>query len=176
MQLKSITAIAVLLLVVASLLVTGCTTSTTSTTSPTPTPTPIPTPVDYSSALTNASESTNFIMERPFTKSINERGNDVYKGVGRNATNPSSHSVTLVKEVTKSQTEAKTVYDDAIATKLKEGYTPAPEEAAAWKPSGCPDCVAVWMGYKGNSGFFCLYGYDYTVNGWLVTEQSVNMT
>ena len=176
MQFKSIATIAVLLLVVASLSVAGCTVSPTGTSSPTPspTPTPNPTPVDYSSALTKASESANFIMERPFTKSVNERGNDVYKGVGRNATNPGSPSVTLVKEVTKSQTEAKTVYDKAVATKLNEGYIADPTGAAAWKPSGCPDCIAVWMGSKGNSGFLCHYLYDYTVNGWLVVEQSAS--
>src|SRR5674536_172394 len=42
MQLKSITAIAVLLFVVASLLVSGCTTSNTSTATPTATPTTSP--------------------------------------------------------------------------------------------------------------------------------------
>src|SRR5665811_2002127 len=42
MQLKSITAIAVLLFVVASLLVSGCTTSNTSTATPTATPTTTP--------------------------------------------------------------------------------------------------------------------------------------
>jgi len=45
MQLKPITAIVVLLVVVASLLVVGCTVNTSSTSSPTPTPTPVPTVV-----------------------------------------------------------------------------------------------------------------------------------
>ncbi|MGA3359876.1 MAG: hypothetical protein ABSC87_06685 [Halobacteriota archaeon] len=181
MQLKPITAIVVLFLMVASLSVAGCI-NFSSTPSPTPTPTPTPTstptPTDYSSALTNATESGNFIMERPFTKSTNERGNDVYKGVGRNATNPGSHSVTLVEEVTKSQTEAKQVYDKATSDKLNQGYTADTTAAAEYKSTACPgfmSCVEVWAGSYGTKYFLCSYGYDSTVHGWKVTQQSFAM-
>jgi len=118
MQLKLVAVIVVL--VVASLLVAGCTVGLPSTSSPTPTPTPTPTATtDYSSILTKDAESSNFIMERAYTKSTNERGNDVYKGVGRNATLPGSTSVTLVTELTKSEAEAKQVYDKGVMVTLR---------------------------------------------------------
>jgi hypothetical protein len=171
-------AVIVALVMIASLSVAGCTVGLPSTSSPTPTPTPIPastpvpTPVDYSSALTKSVESTNFIMERPFTKSASERGNDVYKGVGRNSTNPGSASVTLVFEVTKSQSEAKKVYDGAVATKLNEGYTANPSQAANYKAHN-PGVTEVWAGSSGTKGFLCYYDYNTAIfNSWEVIQQS----
>lgn len=153
------------LVIVASLSIAGCTSNSTS--SPTPTPA-----TDLSSDLTKAVESVNFIMERPFTKSINERGNDVYKGVGRNSTSPGSASVTLVYEVTKSQNESKKVYDEAVATKLKEGYTADPSQAAMYKARN-PNVKEVWIGSSGTKDFLCFYDYDTNFfNSWEVLQQS----
>jgi len=112
---KPIGEIVVLSLVVVSILISGCTVISPSTSTPSPTSSPtVTTPTltpstDYSSELTKYYEAGTAIMERPFTKSINERGNDVYKGVGRNATMPGAGSVTIVVEFTKSQAEAKAV-------------------------------------------------------------------
>ena len=114
-------------------------------------------------------------MERPFTKSTNERGNDVYKGVGRNATNPGSSSVTAVVEFTKSKAEAKTVYDYAVDTKGKEGYVFS-SEATAYRKSICTQCTAVWTGYNGNKFFACDYEYDPQFSTWMVTTQTFTTT
>ena len=131
----------VALILIASLSAAGCTVGLPSTSSPTPTSTttstttsaPIQTPADYSSALTRQYESYNIVMEQPFTKSTNARGNDVYKGVGRNATVPGSENVTFVIEKTKSKAEAKNVYNATVAAKLKEGYKANSTKAAAYK-------------------------------------------
>ena len=123
MQLKQISAIIVFLLVFASLSVAGCINMTSPSPSPSPSPTPTATPtiappIDYSSVLTGSVESGNYIVTRPFTKSTNERGNDVYKGVGMNATLSGSKDVTLVFELTGTKAEAKQVYDQIVATKI----------------------------------------------------------
>jgi hypothetical protein len=114
-------------------------------------------------------------MKRPYTKSINERGNDVYKGVGRNATLPGSHSVTLVTEVTKSETEAKQVYDKAVNEKLANGYTIYSDLTARYKASN-PDYKAAWVGSSGQNEFACTYYYSYVVDSWVVEQQSFAMT
>jgi hypothetical protein len=162
------------LVIVASLSIAGCTVGlpSTSSPSPTPTPTPVPTPVDYSSKLTSVVESGNFIMTRPFTKSTNSRGNDVYKGVGRNATMSGSKDVTLVFELTNSKTEAKRIYDEIIASKLREGYTLDSTELSKIKASTHWD--EVWFGRYGSSWFECSYAYDYgpEIPYWTVTQQS----
>lgn len=167
----------IVLVMIASLSVAGCTVGFPSTSSPTPTQTATtPTPsADLSSYLTNASESGNFIMERPFTKSINERGNDVYKGVGRNATLPGSSSVTVVVEVTKSQAEAKQLHDSQVSGKLSEGYTPDPTAAAKYQANN-PGTVAAWAGTYGADNFLCYYYYDYTANARLSYQQSFSTT
>ena len=181
MQLKPITAIIVLLLVVASISVAGCSPPIPSpSSSPTPTPTattPTKIPItDQSSALTQGYESGNFIMERAFTKSTNERGNDVYKGVGRNSTSPGADSVTLVVEFTKSEAQSKTVYNNEIATKKNQGYV-FNSEVTAYRKSSCPECKEVWFGVYGNNrGVLCEYEYSLQFSSWVVTEQSVVAT
>jgi hypothetical protein len=163
------------LVIVASLSLAGCTFPI-STSSPTPTPTPTPTTtptpvVDYSSTLTSKVESGNFIMTRPFTKSTNAQGHDVYKGVGRNATLSNSPEVTLVFELTKTQTAAKQVYDKIVATKLNEGYTLNPKVSAD-KKAQSSTWVEVWYGTYGSNWFQCSYGYGPEVPSWMVTQQS----
>jgi len=176
MQLKPITAI--LLLVLASLLISGCTVTTPFTSSPTPTvtptaTTPTPTPIlDHSSDLTTAFESGNFIMERPFTKSINERGNDVYKGVRRNVTASDAPSVTVVIEFTKSEAQAKTVYDNAVALKKNQGYV-LDASLTAYGKANCPQCKDLWEGtYNLYDVFTCQYDYVPHFQSWLVTQQT----
>ena len=139
---------------------------------PTPSVTPTPTPpADYSSVLNSKVESGNFIMTRPFTKSTNERGNDVYKGVGRNATLPGSTDVTLVYELTNTQAEAKQVYDKMVATKLQQGYILNPT-AVAENKAASPSWVDVWYGTYGSNWSACSYGYGPEVHSWTVIQQS----
>jgi hypothetical protein len=168
MQLKPITPIIVLLLVVASISVAGCSPPIASP-SPSPTPTAAPTiatPTDYSSVFASSVESGNFIVTRPFTKSTNERGNDVYKGVGRNATLSGSKDVTLVFELTGTKAEAKQVYDKVVATKIKEGYTPDASITVSRNHE------AFWVGTYGSNWVYCAYGYGPEVPSWTVLQQS----
>jgi hypothetical protein len=162
---------AVVLVMIASLFVAGCTTNTTSPTptpTPSPTSTPKPTPTDYSSALTEQYESFNFTMEQPFTRSTNARGNDVYTGVGSTA--PGSPRVTIVIEKTKSKAEAKSVYNATVAAKLKEGYKFNRTNTAAYKNTSAYE--EVWVGNSGANWFLCSYRYDIIVHGWIVIQQS----
>lgn len=164
----------VALILIASLSAAGCTVGLPSTSSPTPTSTttstPIQTPADYSSALTRQLESYNFIMEQPFTKSTNTRGNDVYKGVARNATVPGSKNVTFVIEKTKSKAEAKNVYNATVAAKLKEGYKANRTDAAAYKATKAYE--EVWVGNYSRLWFMCNYGQNYILHGWAFTQES----
>lgn len=165
---------------VAALSVAGCTVGLPGTSSPTPTPTPtptstpIPTPVDYGSVLTKQNEAGAGIMERPFTKSTNERGNDVYKGVGRNASLPGAPSITWVIELTKSEAEAKQLYDKYVALRLSEGYTPHPEWVAGWKAK------EAWAGSRYSSGnarfgnqFYVISSYNSAVNSWTLATEAI---
>lgn len=168
----------IVFIIVASLLVAGCTVSVPIGKLPTPTPSPTlaskvtPTPnVDYSSILTKRMESTNFIIERPFTKSTNTRGNDVYKGVGRNATQPNSESVTLVFELVGTKAEAKQVFDKEVAIKLNDGYIFDAKETARDKAES-PSVVEAWDGDLGQNWFYCGYRYETTVDSWMVFTQS----
>jgi len=168
MQLKPITAIVVLLLVVASLLVAGCT-SNKSPSSSTSTPTPIPAQADYSSFFDWSYRAGGFFLDTPFTKSTNVRGNDVYMGSIRNTSLPGQKGVTVVEELTNSQTEAKQLYDKYVSNKLSEGYTSYPQEVANWKYDG------KWFGATDPTHqFYVLYRYSTDVNSWVVTTQASN--
>jgi len=166
------------LILVASLSVAGCTVGPSSTSSPTPTSTPTSTttsapiqaPADYSSALTAQYESYGLTMERPFTKSTNARGNDVYKGVGRNATVPGSPSVTIVIEKTKSKAEAKSVYNATIAAKLKEGYKANRTLAATYKATKAYE--EVWVGNHSVNWFMCNYGQNLILHSLTFSQES----
>jgi len=50
------------------------------------------------------------------------RGNDVYRGVIRNASQPGSKSTTIVIELTKSNDQAKQLFDSEVAAKTSAGY------------------------------------------------------
>jgi multidrug efflux pump subunit AcrB len=167
----------VALILVASLSAAGCTVGLPSTSSPTPTSTttstttstPIKTPADYSSALTEQYESYNLTMERPFAKSTNARGNDVYMGVGRNAT-PGSPRVTIVIEKAKSKAEAKNVYNATIAAKLKEGYKVNRTHTAAYKATKAYE--EVWVGNYSANWFMCNYGQNLILHSWAFSQES----
>ncbi len=86
-------------------------------------------------------------MTRAFTKSTSERGNDVYKGVARNATTPETNTWTIVIELTTSKAEAKQLYDQTVAQKINEGYTIQPVRIALEKAEE-PFLTEVWVGLK----------------------------
>ena len=83
---------------------------------------------------------------------------------------PGSKSVTFVKQLTKSQAEAKSLYDKYVALRLSEGYTPRPDWVAWWK-----NLTEVWAGVQYSSGnqFYVMYSYNYGVNSWTLTTEAV---
>jgi hypothetical protein len=167
MQFKSITAIIVLLLVVASLSVAGCTVSNNSASStPTPAPTTEPT-TDYTSYF-NSQVSANATIVKPYEKSTNSRGNDVYTGVVRNKYTPSS-TWTLTHELAKSEGDAKAAVDATIAQKINAGFTLKPEETAALKTQ-MAGTVGVWEGVNSAGEIFLVY-YEYASDLWWVELQ-----
>ena len=113
---KPITAIAVLLLLVTSLSVSGCT--VTNTDNPSPTRLPIPSSLYQikttttnatSNAITANYASNGYKIVKAFTKGTNQYGNVVYTGTlnDKNATHlkPYQHNVTI--ELIKNKTETK---------------------------------------------------------------------
>jgi hypothetical protein len=180
MQLKPIAVIAVLLLVVASLSVSGCVVITPSTSSLKASPTPSPTAAtptqtsspDYSSGLTTLFESgrdgNNFNMIQPFGKSINERGNVVYTGLGINA---GGQSVTIVVEFIKSDAVAKSVFNLQVNTTEKEGYTLSADRTTD-RNAECIDCGGAWVGTNGNNVLSCDWENLWQFDTYAVVTQS----
>ena len=143
-----------------------------------------PTSVDYSSALTKDFFSTSAILV-PFTKSVNSRGNDVYKGIAKNIPKVDASGVTVVIEFTKSAAQAKTVYDGAVAAKQNEGYVYYADAVVGrkliqcmgpyveWKHMGAffHEGKYVWDGKKGNNRASCDIQCAPQYNAWLVTTE-----
>lgn len=179
-MIRKVAAIAALLMI-ASLSVTGCTFPIS--TGPSPTPTSAPTvttvtpPADYSSYFNKNWESSGMIVERLFTKSINARGNDVYMGIMRNTSLSQGNSVTVVEEFTKSQAEAKQVYDQYVVQKLSEGFSLRTDWVASMKSDPTrAQYDGMWAGTLGVREFFVFYHYNPEVNSWDVTTQAGSAT
>jgi hypothetical protein len=74
--------------------------------------------------------------------------------------------------LTKSETEAKQVYEKAVNEKINAGYTPNTESAARIKTND-PWTTGAWVGTSGVNVFICTYYYYYSnVNSWVVEQQS----
>ena len=127
MQLKPITVTAVLLLLIASLLIAGCTVTNTNT--PTSTTSQNATSLyQIRTTTTNAVAKgiadnytkAGYAIVKPFTVGKNQFGNDVYAGVVRENSSthihPYEHNVTI--EIMKSKNETQT-----RAAQLKELYS-----------------------------------------------------
>jgi arabinogalactan endo-1,4-beta-galactosidase len=147
MQLKPITMLAVLLLVVASLLVSGCTSNT-------PPATPTATPTAQATASTGAGadklaglitdlyKSKNYTVNTPFN--MTKSGDKItYTGVitdGSKVLKPYKHNITIV--LTPNRTSARTLYQAAIDNQTAQGYK-------ANVISN--DTFVYWTGYLGTS-------------------------
>jgi hypothetical protein len=195
-------AVIVAFVMVASLSVAGCTVSLPSTSSETPTPSLYPTPsiyyptpnstptpistitpistatpisVDYSAYYNKRWESGNGIVERPFTKSTNVRGNDVYKGIVRNTSQPTSKSETIVIELTESIYETQPLYNSYIAQKLAEGYSVRSDRIAQWESenSAVLGIHEAWFGQLGAQQFVVFYLHNSYIPSWELTTQAV---
>jgi len=158
MQLKSITAIAVLLLVIASLLVSGCTTSNTPTATPTELPTATPTGQatvgstpsagslaadKLAGAIDEKYKSEGYTVNTPFK--VTKSGDTItYTGVvtdGQKVLTPKKHNVTVV--LTTSRDTAKTAYQASIDEQKANGYV----EYLTSNYSS----YSYWMGYLGTT-------------------------
>jgi sugar phosphate isomerase/epimerase len=129
MQFKPITAIIVLSLVVASLLIAGCTTPTpvNQTTSP-PTKS-----VDIAGKLNSAFAAKNFTIITPFTRAVNQYGNVVYTGVvkdGENTLVQYVHNLSI--EETKNRNETLERFDAYVAQALTQGYSQEYNTSNVW--------------------------------------------
>ncbi len=167
--------VAIVVIVVASLSICGCT----STTSPSPSPTAMvtnttATTADYSSYYDKQWESAGLIITQPFTKSTNERGNDVYTGVAKNTSQSKMGSSTIVIELTSSQAAAKQIYDNYVSNKTKQGFTAHPEMTAGKAQLGYTD---MWVGAKGANNsqlFYVMYRAGPAISLWEVTTEATN--
>jgi hypothetical protein len=161
MQFKPITVIAVLLLVVASLLVSGCTTSNTSTATPTATATPTvgaqatatvaATPDTRSLAAGNLAgaidaqyKSKDYTVNTPFK--VTKSGDTItYTGIitdGPKVLTPYKRDITIV--LTPTRTSARTIYQTSIDAQKAKGY----EEYLTSNSSGSS---IYWIGYLGTT-------------------------
>ncbi|MGZ4848357.1 MAG: hypothetical protein ACXVIG_01315 [Halobacteriota archaeon] len=168
--------VAIVVIMIASLSVAGCvsinTNTASPTSSPTPTPTanievhqstPIPSPSDKAAALTKSWEAGAAVAERPFSKSTNFRGNEVYIGVFRNATLPGAKPVTITIEFARSEAQAKSVYDSQVAAKQQQGYVLNPDAVTYYKGGVARFSKEAWAGALYPNYFLCFY--DSQVNG-----------
>jgi hypothetical protein len=169
----------IVIVVVASLSVAGCTfpITTSPTSTPTPTNTSTSSPVsDYSSYITGRYERINSILEQPFKKVVNFRGNDVYRGVMRNASYPGAISLTIVAELTKSKAEAKQLFDQAITDKVTEGFVSDPAQVLDFKLGEKKlgtDIVEGWYGSnKAGRTINSFYYFDSYMGKWVFTMQT----
>jgi predicted small secreted protein len=152
------------LLAVLIVSVAGCTSSTNSAQGTT----------DYSSYFNKFYTGGNAIVTQPFTKSTNDRGDDVYKGVARNSSEPESAQYTIVAELTNSQDAAKSLYNQTVAQKINEGFTSLPDYAAAFKAE-FPSITEVWFGQSQQTGqgFYVIYYNDANVSpSWVFTTEA----
>jgi hypothetical protein len=130
-----------------------------------------PTPsADYSSYFsTSGFTNPEATLTQPFTKSTNERGDDVYTGV---YTSPTS-TVTTVIELTKSQADAKQLYQQTVAQKISQGFTLCSYCVAQFRARN-PNTPEFWDGKQSSIGaeFSVQYEYDSHVASWEFITQA----
>ena len=125
---------------------------------------------DYSSYFDTAFVNGNSTVTQPFTKSTNERGDDVYTGITKNPS--ASSTMTTVVELTKSEAGAQQLYNQTVAQKQSEGFTLRSDWVATTKARN-PSIIEDWEGQQSSTGqqFDVWYLYDSHVVSWLfVTE------
>jgi hypothetical protein len=189
MQLKPITAVAVLMLVFVSLLVSGCTISTTSpsptisTTSPSPkvsttsssptltTPTPDGSATGYSATFAKIMEDNGWVR----VKAISQTADDVYSGSYK--AKDQIFNVTI--EVPRTKDEAIDRFVEIAHAKEREGYKLNYElgNSTIWG-----DHTASWGGYRTNPDtltrhvFLTLIADNQDINSSVVVYLSGNVT
>ncbi len=157
-------AVAVLIVMMASLSIAGCTS-------------PSPSPSTTSSSTTGANVTDysdhynkamgDWVIEKPFYKTISDRGNDLYMGVARNASSQYSH--TLAYEHVKTEDDAAAVFDTLVTQAQDSGYT---EKSMLQDPYS----VDSWRGVKTvgstTSVVDISYYHSSSVNSWVVQKEN----
>ncbi|MGZ4865561.1 MAG: hypothetical protein ACXV39_13195 [Halobacteriota archaeon] len=160
-------AIAVFIIMIASLSVAGCTSSAPNAndanapfTSPAQTMTPRPDfTAYYERPVIYPNDNTKPPYHWQFTRSTNARGNDVYTTVDGNST--------ITYELAKTKAESQQIFNKTVADKQKNGFTIDP------KPL---NHTVAWAGERGVQYFRIAYGYNPEVSSWEVnTENNTHM-
>lgn len=150
MHLKPITAITVLLLVVTSLSVAGCTTGA----------------KDYSDSYNKAFSDVG--VEKQFYKTTSDQGNEQYIGVIQMP--GEQHGMTVVAEHVASQDAAAQLYKDAVATAKADGYVARAFNTSV--NSTKTEIIERWQGNRGTySYFYTSYYYRSDLNSWIFWKE-----
>lgn len=157
-------AVAVIIITIATLSIAGCTSSGPSTDGPFTSPAQEMNPrPDYSSwyngdKMIEQDTGQYMTVEKPFTRSTNVRGNDVYMAVisDSKGNNPSNSSY----ELAKTKAEGLQIFNKTVADKQKAGFT----DISGRKPN--PSDLASWGGDLGSQRFYIYYHYDPSVSSW----------
>jgi len=156
----------VVLAVVASLCVAGCTVTNTSSPSPTAAQSPsapyqikTTTSTPTSTAITDNYASNGYEVVKPFTQATNQYGNVVYTGVidDNNSTHlaPYQHNVTI--ELMKNKTETKQRVSQLAAIYSQQGYAFPPNMTGTYVESDSTGAHEILMGGC-NPNTICLSG------------------
>ena len=104
----------------------------------------------------------------------NERGNQVYKGVVRR-TDPSGTDFTIVAELTRSQDQAKQLYDKAVADIENQGFVARPDLVPSWggtKYYAGPG-TGLRIGSNADQQYYVMYHYNSDINSWEFTTKAL---
>ncbi len=107
------------------------------------------------------------VVEKSFRKTTNDRGNDLYVGVVRNAT--TNYSATMSLEHVKTQTDAAKIYADTVASAKNDGYISGAFSSSDVKQDSLVDR---WQGTKLLSYMYVTYYYNNDVKSWVVYTHS----
>lgn len=114
-----------------------------------PHPPPAAAGPDYSGYFNSMlAPNPGWTLVQPYTKSTSHRGNAVYTGIYRNVTKGGQNA--LVIELMPSLAAAKHAYDQTVAQKTNQGFTPRPDMAAN-DTAQHPDRIEDWVGLQGNN-------------------------
>ncbi|HYB59657.1 MAG TPA: hypothetical protein VEB88_05365, partial [Candidatus Acidoferrales bacterium] len=107
----------------------------------------------YSSYYNSYFTGNGWTLVQPFSKSTNDRGNAVYTGIVSNVT--TGHQYSIVVELTASQADAKSAYDQTVAQKTP-GFTPRPDIVANDTAKN-PKYIEEWAGQNGQTSYLYIF-------------------
>ncbi|MGZ4911372.1 MAG: hypothetical protein ACXV5N_13600 [Halobacteriota archaeon] len=168
-------AIAVLIVMMTSLSIAGCTstTSTNNSASSAGQASVVPSQSNLSSHFNQIFGPPAYLVETPFTKTVNYRGNDVYTGVARRTDRSQGAGFTAVIELVNTQSEAKKLFNDGVAKAQSEGYTYRSDWIAGLnKDEGKAYSNEQWAGSYYTMQKYFFYRYDTAASSWIVITET----